>query len=328
MKTKVLILTVAVLAVLAGAIPAGAAPAGPAPRVGGKATSAPPGGSGPQAGEIALGSFVAPSRSASGRHGAADHIKAAPGCAIQCITSGVAYGRGPDVRLVVTTDSPATIQILVSRAGYVRHIVSDPGSTELSVDLTDLEADTTYDAFVSASDGAGHLANRSGSFRTLQRNAVVVFNEAHISAAPFGDDPYTAQVWFEGQGLDPFHAGDADGGVLPVGVQVLHATDTDRYLGAGLELSQSDLDVDICEATEDPPEPEYGPRECAYANTAWLAGGELDLDARPSGQPLNNYWIAGTMALADVDDPALPGGFGEPLAFTVPLGVHVTWTLG
>lgn len=278
---------------------------------------------GPQAGEVALGSFVAPD-TATGRHGAAGSFKAGVGCSIQCITGGVAYGRGPDARLVVTTDSPATIRIVVSAAGYYRQIIGEAGQTSLSADFDDLEADTHYDAFVSAVDGAGHIANRSGAFTTLQRNVQVVFNQATIHEAPFGDGEYSAQIWFEGQGGAPFAAGDADGGVLLLGVQDLQDEDTGRHLSLAVELAQIDDSVDICEAEADSPEPEVGWGNCSYTATAWLADGSFDLDARPRGAAVNDYWIGGTLVLPG--GGALPGGYGSPLDFSVAVGVHVTFT--
>jgi hypothetical protein len=328
---KLLILALAVLAALAGAIPVGAATAiGSGGRADGYAPTPPPGGTGPQAGEIALGSFVAPTRATAGRHGAATGLKADPTCAVQCITSGVAYGRGPDARLVVTTDTPATIRIVVSGpAGYTRQLISGAGVTSFSADFEDLEADTHYDAIVIAKDAADHSAVRSGSFRTLQRNVTVVFNEAHIDAAPYGDQPYYAQTWFEDQPQWPLDLGDADGGVLPLTAQAHQAADTDRYLALALELTQSEepggpFDPP-CEVQPEPDEPEVGYGDCEYTATAWLADGAFDLDARPAGATdVNAYWMSGTMVLPG--DNALPGGYGNPLQFTVPLAVHVSWT--
>jgi hypothetical protein len=319
---KILILALAVLAALTGASPAGAAAV-----AGGRADAYAPhpdAGTGPQAGEIALGSFVAPTRSTAGRHGAADDLKAGAGCAVQCITGGVAYGRGPDARLVVTTDSPATIRIVVSRAGYHRQIVCDPGTTSFSADFGDLDADTHYDAFVSAVDGAGKIANRSGSFRTLQRDVHVVFNEADVWETPYGGDPFYGQTWFEGEGGTPYATGDLVDGEIHLGAQALHEDDTDRYLWVGYELRQHDESVDVCEAVSDPDEPEVGYGNCDYAATAFLADGELDLDDRPAGEPVNDYWIGGTMVLPGGN--ALPGGYGSPLQFSIQVGVRVTWT--
>ncbi|HEV7723211.1 MAG TPA: hypothetical protein VGO60_18105 [Iamia sp.] len=316
-----LLITVLLFALALVAAPAAAQTAyAPTPQPGARV------GTGPRAGEVALGSFVAPIRSTA-RHGAATSFKAGEGCSIQCITGGVAYGRGPDARLVVTTDSPATIRIVVSRSGYYQQIVSDPGTTSFSADLDDLEADTHYDAFVSAVDGAGHMANRSGSFTTLQRNVHLVFNEADIDEAPYGDDPFYAQFWFEGEASASVPLGDADGGELHLGAQAFHEDDTDRYLSAAVELTQSDESVDLCEAESDPDEPEAGHGSCDYSATAWLADGAFDLDHRPSGAAVNDYWIGGTMVLPNgVDDPALPGGFGSPLSFSVQVGIRVTFT--
>ena len=306
------------LALISAPAPAGAAGTAYAP------TPA-PGGTGPRSGEIALGSLVAPTRAAPGRPGAATGLRADPTCAVQCITGGVAYGGGPDARLVVTTDTPATIRIVVSGAGYYRQIVSDPGQTSFSADFNDLDADTHYDGFVSAVDGNGHIANRSGSFTTLERNVQVVFNQALIDAAPYGDQPYGAEVWFEGEPAPAFAAGDADGGVLPLGSQVHEEDDTDRYLSLALELTQYEDTDEVCEVVFEQDEPASGWGDCEYAATAWLANGAFDLDARPAGATdVNAYWISGTMVLPGGD--ALPGGYGNPLQLTVPLAVHVSWT--
>jgi hypothetical protein len=320
--TKKLLIAAALLAGLVGAAPAGALQQ--AGQTGYSVAPAP----GPQAGEIALGSFVSPVATRGGagiQRTPATGYKANPTCAVQCITSGVAYGRGPDARLVVTTDTPATIRIVVSRSGYYRMISSEAGATSLSADFNDLEADTHYDAFVSAADADGNLANRSGSFRTLERNVHVVFNEADIHEAPYGGDPFYGQTWFEGVGGESHATGDLVDGEVHVGAQSFHEDDTDRYLSAGFELTQLDTSVDLCEAESDPGEPEYGAGNCSFSATAWLADGELDLDDRPAwATDVNDYWIGGTMVLPGGD--ALPGGYGSPLDFSIQVGVHVTWT--
>lgn len=282
----------------------------------------PPPGTGARAGEVALGSIVAPVRSS---RGPATGLKANPSCAVQCITGGVAYGRGPDARLVVTTDTPATIRIVVSRSGYYRMISSAAGQTSFSADFGDLNADTHYDAFVSAVDANGDIANRQGSFRTLQRNVHVVYNEADVWTTPYGDDALYAQSWFEGQAGTPYATDDLEDGEVHLGARSHHEDDTDRYLSLGLELTQADEGADLCEAESDPDEPETGYGNCDYSATAWLADGELDLDAVPAGATnVNDYWISGTMLLPG--GPALPHGYGSPLQFSVPLAVRVTFT--
>jgi hypothetical protein len=307
----------------AATTPAATSPAATSPVGRADAWAPTPAPTGPQAGEVALGSFVAPTRARAG-HGGATSLKGGPGCSIQCITTGVAYGRGPDARLVVTTDSPATITIVVSRAGYYRQIVSAAGRTSVSADFDDLEADTHYDAFVSAVDGDGFIANRSGSFTTLERNAHVVFNEAHITEAPYGDEPYGAQVWFEGEPVSTFNAGDADDGVLHLGAQSHGADDTDRYLDLAVELTQYEDTDDVCETTFDTDVPATGWGDCEYAATVWFPGAVLDLDDRPAGAAVNDYWIGETLVLPGGE--ALPVGYGYPLTFTVLAAVHVTWT--
>lgn len=316
-----ILITAALMAGLWGAAPAAAQTAyAPTPPSSGD--------TGPRSGEVALGSFVsAPTTRSDGgvQRGGATSYRANPSCAVQCITSGVAYGRGPGARLVVTTDTPATIRIIVSRDGYYRMIASAAGQTSFSADFGDLEADTHYDAFVSAVDANGDIANRSGSFRTLERNVHVVFNEADIHEAPYGNDPFSGQTWFEGEGGEPFPTGDLDDGTVHLGAQALHADDTDRFLAVGLELTQHDQGVDLCEAQSDPDQPEVGYGNCDYSATAWLADAALDLDDPPAWSTgVNDYWISGTMILPGGN--ALPGGYGSPLRFSVDVAVRVTFT--
>lgn len=334
---KLLFLVAAVLAVLVGTAPtthpAGAATAvsggggggGGGPADGFAGTS--PAGTGPHAGEIALGSFVAPTRTSAARHGAATGLKTNPTCAVQCITGGVAYGRGPDARLVVTTDTPATIRIVVSGpSGYTRQLISPAGATSFSADVDDLSADTAYTGVVMATDAYGNTALREGTFRTLQRDVEVILTEAHITAAPYGDEGFAQEIWFEGDKVQESWSGPASDDVLPLGVNILHGTDTDRFLQVAVELEQAEPPSDLpCELHEDPHQPESGQVACGHVQTAWFPdAGELDLDDRPSGAPVNHYWIETQLELPGGD--ALPPGYGLPLNFTVPIDVEVTWT--
>lgn len=287
---------------------------------------------GPQAGEVPLGSFVsgATTRGGAGiQRTPATGYKVNPTCAVQCITGGVAYGRGPDARLVVTTDTPASIRIIVSGpAGFSHQEISGAGQTSFSADF-DLEADTLYQGTVIATDANGNSAVRAGSFRTLQRNARLLFNEAHILSAPYGGEDFGGELFFEDHEPWPLVTGDLSGDDLPLGAQVLDDHDTDRFLWAGVEISQTDPDHDgPCEVVPDDV-PEYGPNECGWANTAWIGDdGHLDLDARPAGSTDPNSYVIGVtfQHVNGADDPALPGGYGEGLTFTVPAAVHVTWT--
>lgn len=323
MKKTLMILAVAVLAALAGAVPAGAAAVvGSGGRADVWAPTAPPGSTGPQGDEVALGSFVAPARTAAGRHGAADSFKGGPGCSIQCITSGVAYGRGPDARLVVTTDSPAQITIVVSRNGYVSQQTSDPGVTIFEADFNDLEADTHYTGFVSAVDGSGQIANRSGSFTTLQRNVQAHLAQALVTDRPYGNEPFAQEVWFEGEVVSESYGERVDDdGVLLLGLISAGAEDTDRYLELQLELAQYNGTDDLCEVHEDDEGPEFGQFHCDYTAYAEFDGGSLDLDDRP--------WDAGYWNSYEIDaDLVLATDYYSPLVFTVPLTVDVTWTHG
>lgn len=310
---------------LVGTLAALAPPSGAQVASGGRtgyATPTPP--SGPQAGEVALGSFVAPTRTRSplAGHGIAGSWKAGVGCSVQCITGGVAYGRGPDVRLVVTTDTAATIRIVVSRNGYYQQLQSDPGQTRFEVVLDDLDVDTPYDAFVSAVDGAGEMANRSGSFRSLQRNVDVLLTHAEVEATPYGDEPFAQEVWFEGQVGSESWGERVEDGRLALGIIGRHAEDTDRYLDLAVELSQGEPGDNggvPCEV-HDSDVPEAGQFPCDYTHSVYFAGGQLDLDAG-SGPGHWNTYVVGA-------DLVAPNAFYSPLRYTVPVTVTVTWTDG
>jgi len=56
-------------------------------------------------------------------HTSVDDFKGDPGCSIQCITSGIAYARGVGANLVVKTDTPAKIWIIVwNDDGYHKQV--------------------------------------------------------------------------------------------------------------------------------------------------------------------------------------------------------------
>jgi hypothetical protein len=98
---------------------------------------------------------------------APDDLKAGPGCSIQCITSGVAYAHGSDAELVVTTDTPARIWIMVWNDDEHYIVNSEVLVQSFSHLFDDLTPGTTYSAMATAVDAAGYVSDAVGSFTTL-----------------------------------------------------------------------------------------------------------------------------------------------------------------
>jgi hypothetical protein len=100
----------------------------------------------------------------NGAHTSIDDLKGGPGCSIQCITSGVAYAHGVDAELVVTTDTPAHIWIMVWNDDEHYIVDSDVLVQSFSHLFDDLTPGTTYSAMATAVDAAGYVSDAVGSF--------------------------------------------------------------------------------------------------------------------------------------------------------------------
>jgi hypothetical protein len=124
-------------------------------------------------------------------HGVGDGFKAGPGCSVQCITTGIAYARGVGAELVVETDTPARLWIIVwNDDGY--HALRDAGDqlrTSFRSTFDDLEPGTSYQALAVAKDGAGFTSQRYGTFDTLRRFAQVDFGSFEV-AVTNGEGPW------------------------------------------------------------------------------------------------------------------------------------------
>lgn len=103
-----------------------------------------------------------PGSTQAGRHDGADDLRANPSCATQCITSGIALSHPDGAELVVTTDVPARIWILVTVGDQTLQALSDLGQTSFS-HVFELEPGT-YPAMAAAQDEHGHTSHAWGSF--------------------------------------------------------------------------------------------------------------------------------------------------------------------
>jgi hypothetical protein len=103
--------------------------------------------------------------------GVGEGFKAGPGCSVQCIVTGIAYARGVGAELVVATDTPARLWIIVwSDDGYhALRYAGDQLRTTFSSTFDDLEPGTSYQALAVAEDAAGFASQRYGTFDTLRR---------------------------------------------------------------------------------------------------------------------------------------------------------------
>lgn len=266
----------------------------------------------------------APAPDAAGPSGP-DDLKGGPGCSIQCITSGVAYARGVGAELVVHTDTSARIWIIVwNDDGY--HEIADSGglTQSFSLLLDDLDPGSTYSAMASAEDGAGYASNADGSFTTLERNVEITFGPANVYEAPFTSDDFGVNFWANGAWIDEdIGTVEIDGTTLDHGLPPVELHDVDRHLDLAMRVSQSDDAPDICEAVPIEPEPTSGQVECTTWASALLEDGDLD-DRPESATSWTQHTLQRTLVLPGGN--ALPGGYGSPLQFNVPVTLHVTYS--
>jgi hypothetical protein len=268
---------------------------------------------------------VSPNRPTFGRFDAADDFKAAPGCAIQCITAGYAYARGVNAELRVWTDTPAMIWIIVyDEDGYNRQFVSDYGETYFNALFDDLEPGKTYYAMAVAEDAQGYASHGYGEFTTLNRNVKITITHADLFDAPYGNDDFSFRLWADGGWVDSIDGGPlhAEDGTIWTGINIVELDEVDQYLDLAFELDQSDDQDPPCEVTSDPEEPSAGTEGCDTWATAYLE--DNDLDDRPAdATSWTQHSFSRTLVLPG--GGALPGGYGSPLDFSVDVAIEVTY---
>lgn len=95
-----------------------------------------------------------------------DSYKAGPWCNAQCITEGVAYEWGENVKLVVKTTVDAEIWISVTDGFYYNQATSPGMTTQFTwiVPNWGFEPGKTYFVTTTATDAYGNQSSASGSF--------------------------------------------------------------------------------------------------------------------------------------------------------------------
>jgi hypothetical protein len=266
--------------------------------------------------------------SANSGYNAADDFKAGPGCSIQCITSGFAYARGVGAKLVVKTDTPAQIWIIVwDNEGY--NTMVDSGITDVTQFghvFDDLEPGHTYQAMAVAEDAQGYSSHAYGDFTTLNRYVEISMSSADILTYAFSPDTFSKSVWANGEWLDQYeaHSLELQDSMLNWGDNQILLSHVGRYLELAVQLEEGDDDPDdLCEATGPFDEPTLGPISCGYVAYAELQDGDNDLDHRPANA---TSWTEHTLhRMLRLPGGALPPGYGSPLDFTVDVTLHVIY---
>jgi hypothetical protein len=269
-------------------------------------------------------SYGSTSQTANAGYDAADDFKAGPGCSIQCITSGVAYARGPNAKLVVKTDTLARIWIHVEGPnGYYR--VENSGADEVmefGFVFDDLQAGTTYQAWAVAKDMENYESEAHGSFTTLERNVEIFYTGADLIERAFGSDAdFKEGVWINGAFDDDYTSYDlpADGYFLSLGINYIQLNDVERYLDFGIELYEA---PDNCNNLTLGDNLYFGPT-CGFMSFAKVLEGEDDLDARPAGA---DSWTEWTLHRTMERPSGLWQTYDPQLLFEVPVTLYVTYT--
>lgn len=259
---------------------------------------------------------------------ASDDLAAAPSCAHQCITRGVAYPRGLGAELVVETSVPAALFVTAiadtdDDGEYEEsHLETTPfGETSHSWALDHLEPDETYHVMAAATDAHGHTSHVWGEFTTLSRRDVFVeLGPAEVT----GPGGVTSTSWWLG----------LDGPLMNVtpGQQgILWFQGRARHLDLEFWMTRFHGDGDeICEAIhigEGFPSHGYHGPSCTAWNSALATG--IDLDVAPGGK---TRWTETSIELSLHPDTgegdALPPGYGQPhhFHFEMPITLHVTYS--
>jgi hypothetical protein len=241
-------------------------------------------------------------------------LSAGPGCAYQCITSGIAHPRGFGVELVVTTKVEADLFMTVvadldGDGEYEFHDAdySDPMVTGHSWALDHLEPGQTYYAMVAATDEHGDTSHAFGEFTTLSTRTVhVVVDEVDVFGGPQNLEA-TEQF---------FRLDDADHAAYQLGDWV-EVADVDRHVDVDLMVARF-WEAEVCEpfweSLMDSPQGDSDD-SCLSWNTA---SDGIDLDRIPAG---STRWTSvafdATLQTPAGDGQALPPGYGDPRYFNL-----------
>jgi hypothetical protein len=251
-------------------------------------------------------------------------FKAGPGCAIQCIISGVAHARGAGARLVVNTDTNARFTLIIwnEDLGYwaIRHSEL-PRTTSWGTTFLDLEANTTYQALVQAEDVSGYVSQATGQFTTLRRFAEVDF-------AGFTLDSYASENmsfrfffsvdWAWQPNLEEHWTHPYLPASLP-GVRSVTLEDAPQWLQVAVQVMQT-IPQDICEGMVFPRDfpGVSGTHNCYTWDTAFNT---VDLDNRPAGATSWTEWTQQHHLKTAGFEPGET--LYSPLDFTAPVTVKV-----
>jgi hypothetical protein len=246
-------------------------------------------------------------------HAGPGSLSAGPGCAYQCIASGVAYPRGFGAELVVTTKVKADLFMTVvadldgdGEYEYHDYDYSDPNVTEHSWSLDHLEPGQTYYAMVAATDEHGDTSHAFGEFTTLSTRTVhVVVDEVEVFGGPQNLESTGLYLRLD----DDDHESYELGGWMEV-------ADVDRHVDVDLMVARF-WEASVCEpfweSMMDVPQGDSDD-SCLSWNTA---SATIDLDHIPTAASWTSVSFDATLQTPTGEGGALPPGYGDPRYFNV-----------
>ncbi|WP_193615387.1 hypothetical protein [Desertimonas flava] len=253
-------------------------------------------------------------------------FSAGPGCAYQCISSGVAYPRGFGVELVVETRVPADLVLIVARDGdgdgsyeFTEHLDSSGRVTRFSAALDHLARGATYYVTVAATDELGDISYAFGQFTTLSERTVnLVVGDVDIIGGPT-NIVHTDTVFI----IDGDYW-DIDG----AGWELVHVG-LDRRVDLALRVYREwqVAGSTLCEGSYPETDPPTGNSDdrCETWNTASL--NDLDVDVIP---PNRAHWTSvgfeRTLVTPSGAGGQLPPGYGEPRYFDISASISFVVT--
>jgi len=257
----------------------------------------------------------------------ADGFKGGPGCAIQCIKTGVAYAKGPGATLVVETDTPAQIVLNVVGPGFAGAAASGPGATKFVKDFLELEANSTYTVNAFATDTAGYTSKASGTFTTLRRFTTADFGAFQIAETASCCDNFDFHFKVGDGWLT--HLTDLNYG-LPVlpgalpGARAATVEDAPQWLYLAVQVVQATHEDPACdgEGSNFPLDAPLSGTSGGKCGVTWnTAFNTIDLDLRPPGA---TSWFEHERTVWLPAFETLPNEtLYSPLRFTAPVFVKV-----